>query len=196
MRHKMIRVSFIAIALGCIAFFIMGMAPENAENWGFRSRGLCGLVGTWQGEGEMGFNWMAVFNPGQGAINGQVTVEWVELDPTLGNPLFNNVVSATNACGVWKKVGWRTYQLTWMAHGLDQNGMVVYTVRCSGEAELVDCDFIYETHVLELWLGLPQDPDSYTNPILCIPGTAFQTRMQLVQATVQPSCLPPAPPAP
>ena len=192
MRQKMIRLSFGAIALCCIAFFIMGMTPADPEQWGFHkatslNRGLCSKVGTWHGVApDMGITWLVVNTPGQNVINGQLTVQWVEIDPTFGGS-FPYAARVTNACGVWKKVGWRTYQFTWIAHGLDQDGILIYTIRASGEAYLVDCDHVDLTCVLEFWLA---GDDIYTDPpIVCVPGTAEETRMPLVQA----SCAPPAP---
>ena len=158
----------------------MGMTPKTARSCNFKSKGLCGKVGTWMGEADLGFTWMAVKTPGQNAVNGQLTLEWVNIDPTL----FGNFICATrttNGVGVWKKVGRHVYQFTWMAYGLDQDGGVLYTMRASGEAESVDCDNAYITYVLEVW---PAGFDISTDPApVCIPGIATETRMPLGQAT-------------
>jgi hypothetical protein len=183
MRHKIIKLSFSAIALGCIAFFIIGMAPADAKPWGFQNIGLHGKVGTWHGvAADLGITWMAVNTPGQNAFNGQMTVEWIEIDPTLfGN--FSEAARVTNAVGVWKQVGWRVYPFNWIGYGLDEAGVVVYTARASGEAYLVDCDRLDITYVLEVW---PAGYDISTDtPPICIPGTAVETRMLLVEASCE-----------
>lgn len=183
MRHKMIRLSSGAIALCCIAFFIMGMAPADAKQWGFQNIGLYGKVGTWHGvAADLHITWMAVNTPGQNAFNGQMTVEWVEIDPTLfGN--FPDAARVTNAYGVWKQVGWRVYPFNWIGYGLDQDGILIYTARASGEAYLVDCDHLDITYVLEVWLA--GDDISTDPPLFCIPGTAVETRMPLVEASCE-----------
>jgi hypothetical protein len=182
MRHKMIRLTFGAIALGCIAFFIMGMTKADANDGGFHRRGLCSMVGTWQGEGPQGGIWFTVYTPGRNAINGQVTGESVLFDPTLGG-FFPDAVRVTNPVGVWKKTGWRRYQFTTRAYGLDQYGEVIYTWRVSGETELVDCEHGDSTFVTELWLA--GDDISTDPPFLCFPGTAVETRVPLVQASCE-----------
>jgi hypothetical protein len=181
MRHKIIRLSFGAIALGCIALFMIGMTPADAEPWGFQNKGLCSKVGMWHGAADLGITWMAVNTPGQNAFNGQMTLEWVLIDPTLGAPPFSNTVRVTNAYGVWKKAGWRTYLFTWIGYGLDEGGGVVYTARASGEGYLVDCDHVDIDYVLEVWLA--GDDISMDPPLICVEGTAEETRMPLVQAS-------------
>jgi hypothetical protein len=188
MRHKMIRMSFGAIALGCIAFFMIGITQADANHWGFPNKGLCTMVGTWQGEDPMGgMIWFSVYTPGRNAINGQATGEFVLIDPTLGLseyfPVFADAVRVTNPVGVWKKVGWRRYQFTTRAYGLDQYGEVIYTWRVSGETELLDCDHSESTSVTELWLA--GDDISTDPPLLCFPGTAVETRVPLVQASCE-----------
>jgi hypothetical protein len=184
MGKKITRLSIGAIALGCIAFFIMGMSPADMKHWGFPNTGLCGKVGTFHGEAaDMGFTWMVVNTPGQNAANGQFTVEWIEIDPTLvGN--FPDATRMTNAYGVWKKVGWNVYKYTWIAYGLDQDGFLVYSVRASGTAKLTNCNHADLNYVLEIW---PAGLDIYEDesPIPPIPGSGVETRMPLVQATCE-----------
>jgi hypothetical protein len=142
------------------------------------------MVGTWQGENSQGGAWFTVYTPGQNAFNGQVTGEFVLIDPTI-NGFFPEAVRVTNPVGVWKKVGWRRYQYTTRAYGLDQYGDVVYTWRISGESELLDCDHAESTYsVIELWYG---DADVSTEPPdLCFPGgTTLETRVPLVQASCE-----------
>lgn len=185
MQHKILKVSFIAFSLSCIVFLIVSISSTNAQSQRFQNQGLCGRVGTWRGVGDSGITWMAVDSPGQNATNGQISLEWVVIDPTLGD-MFIDATRVTNGLGVWKKVNQHMYQYSWIAYGLDQNGMPVYTARASGEAELADCDHVNITYVLELWIA-GQDINSET-PAVCISGTGNETRMPLVQASVQESC--------
>ena len=185
MKHK---ISFGAIALCFIAFFLISANSTNAKEDG----GLCSRVGTWYGTGDQGYSWIAIDGLGQSAINGHIIVEWIEIDPTLGiaEPPFSYVVRVTNAIGIWKKVSNQIYQYTWVAYGLAQNGDVVYTARASGTAELVDCDNVDMNYVLEFWPGkivFSTDPDDVPpDPILTTPlGFGSETRMPLVQATCQ-----------
>lgn len=182
MQHKIIKMGFGALALCCIAFFIMGMTPTAAKSCNLKNKGLCTRIGTWHGVSDLGFTWMAIKTPGQNAVNGQVNVEWIYFDPTLfGN--FDDAARITNGIGVWKKVGRHLYQFTWMAYGLDQDGEVLYTMRASGEAESVDCDTADITYVLKVW---PEGDDISPDPDpVCIPGTATETRMPLVQESCE-----------
>lgn len=77
MRRKIIRLSLAAIALGCIAFFIIGMTPTNAQHYGgFNNHHLRGnyasqLTGTINcPEGHP----LAPFN-GPYALNGRVSAD-------------------------------------------------------------------------------------------------------------------------
>jgi len=140
----------------------------------------CGRIGTWHGMGDQGFAWMAVDSPGQDATNGQISIEWVMIDPTLGG-FFPDAARVTNGLGVWKKVNKHVYQYTWIAYGLDQAGIPIYTGRASGTATLTDCDHVDVTYVLELWLA--GDDISSDPPFFCAPGTGVETRMSFVQAS-------------
>lgn len=182
MQHKIFKMGFGAFVLCAIAFAIMGMTPADTKAWGVFNPGLCGKLGTFHGEAaDMGITWMVVNTPGQNAIHGQFTVEWIEIDPTLGG--FPDAVRITDASGVWEKTGWNVYKYTWIAYGLDQNGFLVYSARASGTAKMTDCNHVDLNYVLELW---PAGFDIYTNPpIVCVPGTATETRMPLVQASCE-----------
>ena len=140
----------------------------------------CSRIGTWHGMGDQGFVWMAVDSPGQDATNGQLTIEWVMIDPTLGG-FFPDAARITNGIGVWKKVNKQMYQYTWIAYGLDQDGIPIYTGRASGTATLADCNHVNLTYVLELWLA--GEDISTDAPFFCAPGTATETRMSFVQAS-------------
>ena len=174
----MVKQSLLGISLA-VAFAIAlfgGLAMAASKE--------CSRVGMWHGEGDQGFTWMVAASPGADATNGQFTVEWIVIDPTLGG-MFTDAVRVTNGYGVWKKVNKHTYQYTWIAYGFDQDGMVIYKARASGTESMVDCDHIAVTYVMELWLvGADISTDQL---ILCAPGTATETRMAFVQG----SCLAP-----
>jgi len=172
MKADPVRIS-LAAALAVVMFGVPAMAASNE----------CGRVGTWHGMGDTGFTWMAVDSPGQDATNGQITLEWVMIDPTLGG-FFTDAVRVTNGLGVWKKVNQHMYQYTWIAYGLAADGSLVFTGRASGTASMVDCDHIDLTYVVEFWL--PGDDISTDPPFFCAPGTAQETRMSLVQASCAP----------
>lgn len=196
MKSNIFKISFGVIVLSCIAFFIITMTPSDAKPWDFPIKGPCNRLGVWYGEGDQGYSWMVVETPGWNAISGQFTVEWIELDPTLGG-FFPEAVRATNAVGVWEKVGRLMYEYTWIAYGLDEDSGVLYTARASGEAELVDCDNVDMDYVLEFWPGkivFSTDPnDPVPEPIFTTPrGFGSETRMPLVQTSPGPE-LPPAP---
>lgn len=187
MKYKMIIRSLGAIALGCITLVIIGMMPADAKQWGFQNK-LCNRLGTWYGENDQGATWMAVYNPGQFPDNGQLTIEWIEHDST-GGGLFPEAVRLTQAFGVWEKVipghfheeSRPHYRYTFIAHGLDQQGMLIYMARASGEMKLTDCNHVNNTYVLEFWLA---GDDIYSDtPFLCITGTGTETRMPLVKAS-------------
>lgn len=141
----------------------------------------CSRVGTWHGVGDSGTTWMATDTPGSSATAGQISLEWVSLDPTFGG-FFPTVSRATNAVGVWQKVNEHTYQYTWIAYGLAADGSAVFVARASGIASMADCDDVNLTYALEIFLPTQ---DILTEPpafgTYC--GTATETRTSLVQAT-------------
>jgi hypothetical protein len=168
-KRSLVRIS-LAAAFAVALYGGLAMAASNE----------CSRVGMWHGEGDAGFTWMATASPGANATNGQFTLEWIVIDPTLGG-FFPDVARVTNAFGVWKKVDQHTYQFTWMAYGFDADGKLAYTARTSGTESMVNCDRIDIEYVLQLWLT---DMDLSTDaPIFCAPGTATEIRMSLVQAS-------------
>jgi hypothetical protein len=140
----------------------------------------CTMVGTWFGAGDSGITWMATNAPGPSATAGEVNIEWVLMDATLGG-FFPAAVRVTNAVGVWQKGSRQIFPYTWVAYAFDVNGALVYTARASGVHTAVDCDHWNITYVLEIWL--PSQDMNDDPPYFCAPGTATETRMPLVQAT-------------
>lgn len=162
----------LSVVFAAMVFAANGSAARGSNN--------CSLVGTWLGVGDSGTSWIATVTPGPNATVGQLAMEWVGMDPTLGGS-FPNVIRATNALGVWEKVNKRKYEYTWIAYGFDANGLQVYVTRASGTALMTDCDHVALTYVLELFN--PGQDISTQQPLLgCFPGTAVETRMPLVQA--------------
>ena len=143
----------------------------------------CTTVGTWFGVTADGTTWMDTVTPGSSATVGQMNLEWVVLDPTLGG-FLPQAVRATNAVGVWEKVNEKNYQYTWVVYVLDANGAPVFVARASGTESLVDCDHMNITYVLEVFF--PGQDMNAEPPFFCYAGTATETRMPLVQAVCQP----------
>lgn len=171
----MARGAILAVIFAAAVFAGSGERPGSFST--------CGRVGTWFGLGDSGFSWIATDTPGPNATVGQLALEWTVIDPTLGG-WFQNAVRTTNAVGVWAKVNRRLYELTWVAYGLDANGLPVYVARASGTAELADCDNVDIIYVLEIFdptQDISVDPPAFG----CVSGTATETRMPLVQATCE-----------
>ena len=83
--------NYCAIILAFVVFFIVGMTPVVSESREFSNRGPCSRLGTWIGEveedeGMHPLTFMSAYTPGQDATSGQVTVQWVDIDPTFGIP--------------------------------------------------------------------------------------------------------------
>lgn len=142
----------------------------------------CSIVGTWYGVGDSGTTWTDVATPGVSGTVGQFDMEWIALDATLGG-YFPDAVRATRAGGVWRQLNVRTFQYTWIAYGLAADGSLVYTVRVNGTKAREGCNSLSLTYVLELWL--PNQDVSTDPPFFCMPGTATETRMKVVQTTCQ-----------
>lgn len=143
----------------------------------------CGIVGAWFGEGSAGFSWMATMTQGELGNVGQLNLEWVIMDPTLGG-FFPAAVRVTNATGVWRKKGNHQIHYTWVAYGLAADGSVAYTARMSGTGLAEDCDHWSMDSTMELWL--PEQDMGRDPPFFCAPGeTALHTRMPIVQATCE-----------
>ena len=170
----------LAFLLVLTTFFVAGSGSVMAADLTNCQRSnSCSRVGTWHGLGDSGISWMATDTPGSNATVGQIALEWVVIDPTLGG-FFQTAVRATNPLGVWQKVNQRKYTYTWIAYGLDAGGLPVYVARASGMASMVDCDHVRLTYALELFD--PAQDISTESPLFgTVTGTATETRMALVQ---------------
>lgn len=179
---RFVRQSLMVAAACAVLLFSCTVLPFLGKD-AIAASNNCTTVGTWFGVGDSGTTWMDTVTPGSSATVGQMNLEWVLLDPTLGG-FFPQAVRATNAVGVWEKVNERNYEYTWVVYALDAAGAAVFVARASGTKSLADCDHINITYVLELWLaGQDMNADP---PFFCVAGTATETRMPLVQAVCQP----------
>jgi hypothetical protein len=127
-----------------------------------------------------GVTWIVTVTPGISATVGQIVVEWVSWDPTLGVGL--PAVRTTSPMGVWKKVNEKTSKFTSVAYGLDANASVVYVARASGVYKMEDCDHWPFTFVMELF-DPAQDISKDSPAYGCMNGEGTETRIVLVQAT-------------
>lgn len=123
---------------------------------------------------------MEAVTQGQSATVGQMQVEWVLWDPSLGVGL--PAVRTTNPMGVWEKVNEKIYKFTWVAYGLGADGSVVYVARASGVSTTEDCDHLRFTFVMEFF-SPAQDISKDSPAFGCMSGEGTETRMLLVQAT-------------
>jgi hypothetical protein len=137
----------------------------------------CGRVGTWFGQGDAGFTWMAIDTPGVSATAGQFHLEWVRFDPTLGG-FFPMVVRVTKPQGVWEKVNASKYKFPWVAYAFDANAAMAFVVRTSGLATMAGCDQVNMTYTLELFA--PGQDIWRDTPLFAFPGTAVEKRMPVV----------------
>jgi len=112
----------------------------------------CGVVGTWIHSGDI--TWLGINTPGTSATSGQVDIEWITMDPTLGVGL--PAVRTSNPKGVWEKVNQREYRTTWVAYGLGADGLPVYVLRGIGMVAMTGCDRADITALLEVF-GPDQD---------------------------------------
>jgi hypothetical protein len=134
----------------------------------------CSVVGTWLGVNAYGDTWMDVVTPGPNATEGQVVVNYVSFDPTLGG-YFPTVTRMTNAAGVWETKG-RQGTFTFVYYALDADDAVVYTARIRGEVRLTGCNHKEATYTFEGFLGESLDD---ADLLFGVPGTSTETRMQL-----------------
>jgi hypothetical protein len=176
------RKQLVVMGLGAAFLALIAFADSPPEVPEAQAASECGIVGTWFGVGDSGTAWMDVATPGVSPTSGQFEMEWVSLDPTLGG-YFPDAVRATRAGGVWRQLSVRTFRYTWIAYGLALDGSLVYTVRVSGTKTRRSCNRLDVSYVLELWL--PEQTVSEDPPFFCMPGTATETRMTLVQGNCQ-----------
>jgi len=157
---------FVLVAVACaVLLFSGGQAMAASKN--------CSLIGSWYGgfSDGPGNDWMLLFARGSSATSGSFYMEW----PTSGG---------THPVGVWEAVDTEHYKFTFTWYGLDANGAVVWTARCSGMATLLDCDHSEETWVTELWVGPGRDMNTEP-PDDCWHGASAERRMPVVQATCE-----------
>ena len=160
-------------ALFVVIAFMLGSGAALAQS------NNCGRVGTWFGEGDSGITWMASDNPGTSATVGQLELDWVLIDPTLGG-FFEDAVRVTNARGVWEKVNQNQYKYTWVAYAFDGEGLPVFVARASGSASMAGCDTVNITY--ELALFAPGQKIWHDTPAYgAFSGTAVETRMPIVK---------------
>jgi len=140
--RQVLRLMFAAV----IALLASGAtAKEDFSN--------CSRVGTWFGSVEGVGKWLATDTQGPNATSGQLILEWYDLDPTLGIPDYQGVVTRSTAGrGIWQKVRHGVYEYTWVAFGLSDNPPMapVYAVRVSGLVTHTDCDTATLTYTLEI----------------------------------------------
>ena len=162
----------VRIALGIVIVLMMGSEIGLAQS------NNCGRVGTWFGRADSGITWMAIDLRGVSAAAGQVELDWVMIDPTLGG-FFPTVVRATAGKGVWESVNQSKYRYTWVAYGLDAAGQQVFVARASGFATTAGCNQVNITYTLELFAPV-QDIWSAPPSFGAITGTAVEKRMPMV----------------
>ncbi len=176
------RKQIVVMGLGAALLALAAFADSPVEVPEAQVASECSIVGTWFGVGDSGTAWMDVATPGVSPTSGQFDLEWVSLDPTLGG-YFPDAVQATRAGGVWRQHNARSFHYTWIAYGLALDGSLVYTVRVNGTKTRTGCNLLNVSYVLELWL--PDQDVSTDPPFFCMPGTATETRMKVVQKSCQ-----------
>jgi len=156
----------------CVLFVVVALMLGSGV--GFAQSNNCGVVGTWMHSGDT--IWLATNTPGTSATAGQMDIEWITLDPTLGVGL--PAVRASNPKGVWEKVNQHEYRITWVAYGLGANGLPVYVMRGIAMAAMTGCDRADLTAVLEVF---GPDQDIWRErPLFAVPMSESATRMPLV----------------
>jgi hypothetical protein len=166
---------FLLVAATCAVLLFLGGSAMAASN-------NCPALGAYFGTSAFGNSWIATITRGSSATVGQAYLEWVYFDATLGGA-FPSAVRLANSVGVWKKVEGNLVEWTWVSHGFDASGTVLYKLRASGTWWFVDCDHAEEAYVVEVFLA-SQDMNT-DPPVSCFPGTATETRMQVVQAVCE-----------
>lgn len=170
----MVKRSFVRISVAVVVALVVGSGVGLAQS----KSNNCGIVGTWFGQNDSGFAWMATITPGTNATDGQFTLEWVLIDPTLGG-FFPTAVRATGANGVWEKVNQFKYKYTWVAYGLSAAGQIVFVARTSGFETMAECDQLDTTYTMELFApgqDIWSEPPSFGT----FTGTGVHKRMPVV----------------
>jgi hypothetical protein len=173
--ETMVKRSFIRISLAVVVALVVGSGVGLAQS------NNCGRVGTWFGQGDSGTTWIAIVTAGMSATVGQINMEWVLLEPTLGG-FFPTAVRVTGGKGVWEKVNQNQYKYTWVAYGLDATGQPVYVARTSGFETIAGCDQTNITYTLELFSpeqNIWSDPPFFG----AFTGTGVENRMPVVVVT-------------
>lgn len=175
MKHQSIGGAVLAVAFAAAIVLVGGGQAANPQA---QRQGPCSSEGTWQGAADNGFTWTNVITRGSDARGGQLDLDWVLMDPTLGGN-FATAARATSGRGVWEDDGHQHAAWTWMAHGLDASGGPVYTIRASGTHSMPDCGRLEIEYALEVFL--PFQNMATDSPVAVLRGTAVETRMPLVQ---------------
>lgn len=158
----------------CVLFVVVALVAGSGA--ALAQSNNCGVVGTWTHWGT--FGWYGVVSPGTSATVGQIEIEWITWDPTIGGRL--PAVRTTGPKGVWEKVNQREYKYTWVAYGLDADGLPVYVLRASGVGTLPRCDRFDITGWLEMFW--PTQDIWTETPFMRVPIDEFATRMPVVVA--------------
>jgi hypothetical protein len=163
----------VKIALGIVIVLMMG------SEFGLAHSNNCGRPGAWFGTADSGITWMGIDTWGASATVGELALDWVMIDPTLGG-FFPAAVRVTGAKGAWEKVNQSKYKYTWVAYGLDATGQQVYVARTSGFATMAGCAQVNITYTLELFAP---GQDIWTDPPAfgTVTGTAVEKRMPVVE---------------
>lgn len=161
------------------AFAVAAPAQAEAIN--------CTRVGTWFGEAaDAGLKWLGNHTQGTSATTGQLSFEWVQVDPSYGGQF--PALRLTSGEGVWAKVNQTTYKYTWFAYGLrpvatgypppmPASIMVpIYALKVTGTGVKTSCDETQITYTAEFL-----SPD-LTTTYHTASGTATEKRMLLTAA--------------
>ncbi len=138
----------------------------------------CTVVGTWMHQDEQN-SWTGVVSPGPNATSGQLALEWIVFDPSLGGK-FAAAVRVTDVQGVWGKVNEHEYKFTWLSYAMSSADKVVYVLRATGMGTMPTCDTFEIAGKLELFM--PTQNVWTDTPLMTLNVTEFATRMPLVIA--------------
>lgn len=166
------------VAVVCALLVVCFAAPSTAQSEDPSAAYGCHLQGSWLASVDIGGQFFTQYT-GANAASGALTVEWIQMDPTLfGN--FPTAVSLTQGLGGWQFYG-HSYVYTWIAYGLDSAGIPVYAIKGSGTGMLQNCDTISFDWVLEVFPA-PLDPLT-DDPVTCLSGFGSKTRIPVATST-------------
>lgn len=149
----------ILAVMACAVLLAAPVLAGDVEPVDGETHGVCTLDGAWWGWAPLGPEDFIYFT----GVHNSETFWWGTLELTfIGGPpsIFHpEAVAFTDAKGLWRRTGHRTFAYTVIYYGLDATGLPVFIDKMSGVLSLAEgCEEMEITGLSELYFDVNANP--------------------------------------